>query len=274
MPPLTEKRAQVLAQIRAGESALVAFSGGVDSSLLLALAGEALGRARVLAVTVDSPFVPRADIAAARALARGLKLSHEVAAIDPLTVPELQDNPIDRCYHCKKRVYTMLRELGRARNLAMLLDGSNADDAREYRPGARAKEELGAISPLLDAGLTKAEVRQLARELGLPNADTPAQACLATRFPTGARLTRAGLLRVERAEMAVRGMGFRVLRVRDHYPAARLEIGPVELPRARELGPELLAALLAAGYQQATLDPAGYRCGSMSGQIAGPAAKQ
>ena len=154
MTTYAAKREAVLARIRAGGSALVAFSGGVDSSVLLALAGEALGRDRVLAVTVDSPFVPRVDLAVARDLARNLDLPHEVVRLDPLALPELKNNPPDRCYHCKKRVYGALCELARARGLAVLLDGSNADDARDYRPGARAKEELGAISPLAEAGLT------------------------------------------------------------------------------------------------------------------------
>lgn len=260
MSLLTEKRAQALARIRAGGSALVAFSGGVDSSLLLALAGEALGCDRVLAVTVDSPLLTRVELGVARELARGLKLEHEVAGFDPLALPELADNPPARCYHCKKKVYSMLREIARARGLAMLLDGSNADDAHDHRPGARAKAELGAVSPLQEAGLTKAEVRTLARELDLPNAKAPAQACLATRFPAGARLTREGLWRVEQAELMLRGLGFQVFRVRDHFPTARVEIALEEMPWVMIMREDMVVALREAGYQCATLDLAGY-CG-------------
>ncbi|HNW92121.1 MAG TPA: ATP-dependent sacrificial sulfur transferase LarE [bacterium] len=265
MPSLAERHAALLAQLRAGGSGLVAFSGGVDSSLLLALARTALGRERVLAVTVDSPFVPRAELAAAQALAVQLDAPWEALAVDTLTVPALQTNPADRCYHCKKMLYCRLREIATARGLAMLLDGSNADDANEVRPGARAKAEVGAISPLQDARLTKAEVRALAREHGLPNADAPAQACLATRFPTGVRLTREGLRRVEQAESAVRAQGFHVVRVRDYFPCARVEVGQDELARARQEWPALAAKVQEFGYQQLELDPHGYRCGSMNG---------
>lgn len=261
--PVGAERAGAL--LAAHQSVLVAFSGGVDSSVLLALALRACGRERVLAVTIASPFIPAAEVTAARALAARLDARHEVLPADPLSLPQLRDNPADRCYHCKKMLYSALLALARARGLAAVVDGSNADDSRDYRPGSRARQELGISAPLQEAGMTKAEVRATARALGLPNAEAPALACLATRFPAGTTLTPEGLARVAQAEAAVRALGFAAVRVRVHGDLARLEVPPADLPAAAGRAAELAAAVHTAGYRYAALDLDGYRTGSMNG---------
>jgi uncharacterized protein len=251
-------------------SVAVAYSGGTDSSYLLAVCLDALGTERVLALTADSPLTPRTEMDDARALAIELGARHQVLPSDDLSIPSIVANPPDRCYHCKFTRFDALREIARAEGLASLVHGENADDAQDYRPGSRAAEELGVRAPLREVGLTKAEVRQLSRERGLPSWSKPANACLASRFPYGTRLTVEGLTRVEAAEEALRRTwGLRQLRVRDHYPVARLEVPAGEIPRLAR--PENRAAAVEAlrslGYRYVTLDLIGYRMGSLNDEL-------
>lgn len=248
----------------------VAFSGGTDSSFLLAVCLDVLGADRVLALTADSPLTTRSELEGARALARQLGARHVVLPHDDLANPDIAANPPDRCYHCKFGRFEALLAVAHAERLAHLVHGENADDAADYRPGSRAAEELGIRAPLREAGLTKADVRALSRELRLPTWDKPPNACLASRFPYGTSLTIEGLGRVEAAEEALRRVWhLRQLRVRDHFPVARLEVPSEEIaqlaqPEARALA---VAQLQALGYRYVTLDLIGYRMGSLNDDL-------
>ncbi len=239
---------------------LVSLSGGADSSLLLAAAVEALGADKVRAALCAGPFTPPWDLSSARELAA--RLGVELIEIDPgeLSDVAIAANDPNRCYHCKRRRLMLLTHMCQELGLNAVAEGSQADDAGEDRPGARAVAELGALSPLRQAGLGKAEVRALGRRLKLPAADAPSSACLATRIPHGTPLTPEALLRVARAEGAVRALHPGQVRVRDHFPLARLELDAEGLARLGEPGfrKALLAALLGAGYASASVDLAGY----------------
>ncbi|MBC7234569.1 MAG: ATP-dependent sacrificial sulfur transferase LarE [Chloroflexi bacterium] len=263
-----EAKAQELScLLRALGWAAVAFSGGVDSSFLLAAAVEALGAERVLALTADSPLLPRRELQRASQVAAELGVRHQVILFDELCIPEVAENHPRRCYFCKKARFTALQELLRAHPGMVLLHGENADDAADYRPGSEAARELGVRAPLAEVGLTKAEIRFLSRRRGLSTADLPAAACLATRFPYDTRLTLEGLARVERAEEALHDvLGPIQVRVRDHFPMARIEVPPAEIMRVAAEGRRglIVGALRALGYLYVTLDLAGYRMGAMN----------
>jgi pyridinium-3,5-biscarboxylic acid mononucleotide sulfurtransferase len=260
---LAAKAAAVRALLAGLDGAVVAFSGGVDSSVLAAFALEALGD-RALACTLVSGLLPPQEIRDAEAIAAGLGIRHRLVPIDVLGLPAFVDNPPDRCYHCKAVVLAALRAVAEAEGLEAVLHGENADDAAVYRPGARAALEAGAIAPLAMAGIAKAEVRALARGLGLANADRPSAPCLATRIPYGERVTVARMQRIGDAEAVLRRAGFNVVRVRDHGPVARIEVPVEDLPRllAPGLREVLAAAVRAAGYAHVTVDLDGYRSGS------------
>jgi uncharacterized protein len=251
-------------------SVAVAYSGGTDSTYLLAVCLDVLGAENVLALTADSPLTPRAELAEARALAEQLGARHRVLPSDDLANPAIVANPPDRCYHCKFSRFSDLLEIARAEGFDHLLHGENADDAADYRPGSRAAEELGIRAPLREAGLTKAGVRALSKERGLPTWDRPANACLASRFPYGTHLTAEGLARVEAAEEELkRAWGLRQLRVRDHFPVARIEVPPVDIARLAQPGMRTSAVekLRTLGYRYVTLDLTGYRMGSLNDEL-------
>jgi uncharacterized protein len=245
---------------------LVAFSGGVDSSLLLAAALSVRGPESVLAATVASPLQPEGEVEAAVELARSLGVRHLVLELDPLSDPELSANPPERCYLCKRKIFRSLLELARAEGIEAVVEGSNADDQDDFRPGRRALRELGVRSPLREAGLTKAEIREISHALGLATWDRPALACLASRVPYGQRLTAEVLGRVDRSEAVVRGLGISQVRVRDHGDLARIEVPPDELPRLLDPATRvaLIDALRHAGYRYVALDLQGYRTGAMN----------
>jgi len=264
LPPGLARPWQALLERLAGlDSLLVAFSGGVDSTLLLAAARRALGD-RALAALCLGELTPPWEADRARRLARRLQVRLIEADAHELDDPAVAANPPQRCYHCKRRRLLLLQELAARENLAAVAEGSQADDAREHRPGARAVAELGVLSPLAQAGLGKEAIRRLSRALGLETAAVPSGACLATRIPTGTPLTRENLQRVARAEAALRRLlPGRQLRLRDHFPLARLELEPETLPSAaaEPLRSRLCRAVRDAGYRFVTLDLAGYRSG-------------
>jgi pyridinium-3,5-biscarboxylic acid mononucleotide sulfurtransferase len=261
-----EARAAALDARLAGlGSLLIAYSGGVDSAFLAVTAARVLGR-QSLCITADSPSYPERHRDLAIGVARAFGLSHEIIRTDELARPEYRANPENRCYYCKHELYTHLTAIARARGIAAVADGSNADDRGDYRPGRQAAREFGVISPLDEVGLTKADIRELARRAGMSTWDEPASACLSSRIPYHAEVTDAKLRTIEAAERVLRNLGFRVFRVRHHETIARLELGRDELARALE--PDVAATidreLRAIGYEYVTLDLRGYRLGSLN----------
>jgi pyridinium-3,5-biscarboxylic acid mononucleotide sulfurtransferase len=246
-------------------SVIVAFSGGVDSAYLAHAAHQVLG-VRALAVTADSASYPETHRQLALRVAAEFGIAHEVIHTGELQRPEYRANPANRCYYCKDELYTHLAALARARGFAAVVDGTNADDRGDYRPGRQAAREHGVRSPLDEAELSKDEIRALSHAAGLPTWDVPASACLSSRIPYGSEVTEEKLHLIERAEDAVRAIGFKVFRVRHHDGLARLEIARDELPRALEpeIAAQLTRDLRALGYQYVTLDLQGYRLGSLN----------
>jgi pyridinium-3,5-biscarboxylic acid mononucleotide sulfurtransferase len=248
-------------------SALVAFSGGVDSSLALAVAARALPKERVLAVTSNNETYLPSELDLARGFAASLGVEHLIINTRELDNPDYASNPTNRCYFCKSTLYSDLGRIANERGYGCVVDGANADDEGDYRPGRKAAKELGVVSPLSIAGVGKAEVRELAKHLGLPSWDKPALACLSSRFPYGQKITPEKLSQVARAEEFLRKEGFRQVRVRHHGEIARLEVGPDELERAFALREEISTELKEAGFLYVALDLSGYAPGSLNSAL-------
>jgi uncharacterized protein len=244
-------------------SVLVAYSGGVDSTLLAFTAHAVLGSSTVAVLALSDTY-PESEADCARATAREVGLNLIEVETYELVDPSFRANGPDRCYHCKSELYSLLRTVADARGLRWVADGNNVDDLGDHRPGRRAAAEYGVVSPLMDAGLTKTDIRELARELGLPNWERPSMACLASRFPYGEEITEDRLSLVSRAEDAIRSLGLRQFRVRAHGDVARLEVDPAEQDLAWTMRDRVSSALRDAGFAYVTQDLEGYRTGSLN----------
>ncbi len=261
---LADKAGALERQLAAFGSVVVAYSGGVDSAYLAYVASRTLGD-RAVAVTADSPSYPERHRQLALQIARDFGLRHQVIHTRELDRAEYRANPANRCYYCKHELYTHLSRIAAERH-AVVLDGNNADDRGDYRPGRQAAREFGVRSPLDEVGLTKDEIRALSRFAGLPTWDEPASACLSSRIPYHHEVTDEKLRTIERAEEALRRLGFRVFRVRHHDQVARIELSRAEMARAldEETAAQIVRELKAIGYLYVSLDLQGYRTGSLN----------
>ena len=244
-------------------SVLVACSGGVDSVLLAAVAAKVLGE-KAVAATAVSPSLASGELEDARAAAKAAGIRHIEVPTDEIENPAYAANAPDRCFHCKDTAYGTFTALAAREGIAVVVDGTNADDSGDYRPGRKAAKEHGVRSPLAEAGMSKQEIRDWARELGLSVWDKPAAACLSSRVPYGAPVTLEKLTRIDKAEAALKALGFRQCRVRDHGAVARVEIESPLLPKLLEIREQVVAALKSAGFSYVSLDLEGFRSGSMN----------
>lgn len=250
-------------------SVVVAYSGGVDSTLLLKMCLDTLSDSWVLAVTATSETYPSQEVAAATHMASLLGTRHRLIETAELALPSFVHNPPDRCYHCKRELFGKLLEIAAAEGLSHVVDGANHDDLSDHRPGKRAARELGVCSPLQEAGLTKPEIRILSKELGLPTWNKPAFACLASRFPYGTNISKEDLARIDQAESFLRQLGIGQLRVRHHGPVARIEVELGHVPLLVHDGTRarIVARFRELGYTYVTVDLAGYRMGGMNAAL-------
>jgi uncharacterized protein len=262
-----EKYNNLLATLKRLVHVAIAFSGGVDSSFLLAAAREALGD-KAVGITIDSPALPRHELEDAIEIARLVGARHIIVQSAEIE-SEVKQNPVNRCYFCKKAEFGAIIEKAKSLGIRYVLDGSNADDLMDYRPGRKAIDELQVLSPLLEAGLTKAEIREFSRTLNLPTWDKPAYACLFSRIPYGQDIRLEDLERVEKGEKFFIDKGFRTIRVRCHHDLARIEVAATDRMKLLEepLASEITQALKSMGFQYVTLDIQGYRMGSLNEAI-------
>ncbi len=262
---MNKKWDRLIALLKGFDGVALAFSGGVDSTLLLAAAVNALGD-RSLAVIGRSPTYPKRELDAAVELAEGLGARYRIVDTDEMSRDEFRQNPPTRCFHCKTVLFTTVKGIAEAEGLAQVIEGTNADDTGDFRPGMEASRQLGVRAPLLEVGLTKQEIRDLSKALGLPTWDKPAMACLSSRIPYGEVITLEKLGRIEQAENGIRDLGIKALRIRDHGDVARLEVAPAHISEiaAPPIRDQISQIARAAGYKYVCLDLDGYRTGAMN----------
>ncbi len=265
---IEQKWDHLKALLREMDRAIIAYSGGVDSSLLLRAASEVMGLG-VTAVTADSETYPAGELLAAQAFARSLGVTHRILSTDELSSEDFVRNTPERCYFCKKELFSKLADIAEQEHAAWVIEGSNLDDLKDYRPGRKAAEELSVRSPLVEAGLSKSEVRELARSLNLSVWDKPSLACLSSRIPYGMKITPVLLRTIEAAEEKLQTLGFRQVRVRHHGDIARIEVRLEDFPRMLDpvTAKQITAAFRELGYTYVCMDLAGYRTGSMNEKL-------
>jgi uncharacterized protein len=262
-----EKLSDAKRRIGAFRSAIIAFSGGVDSTFLARVSREVLGE-RALLVTATSSTYPLYELEEAKRLAQMLGMKQRVIVSEEIDIPGFSENPPDRCYHCKNELFSLIRHIAEEEGFEAVFDGSNADDLKDFRPGMKALREQGVVSPLCEAGLTKQEIRQLSGQMGLPTADKPTFACLASRFPYGERITREKLQRVGTVEKALRDLGFTQFRVRSHGDLARIELTGLEMEKGWQSRQTISDLCHRAGFVYVAIDLDGYRTGAMNEVLA------
>lgn len=261
---LAEKKlARLKKNIKSCKSALIAFSGGVDSSFLAAVAAKVLGKSVVLATAVSETF-PKNEMEASKRFAREIGAEQIFVESSELDIGEFKKNPKNRCYYCKKELFSKFLEIASKKRLAKVFSGANFDDLDDFRPGLAAQKELGIMSPLMEAELTKAEIRMLSKRMGLSSWDRPQMACLTSRFPYGAELTREKFREVERCEEFLRGVGIVQYRVRHHGDLARIEVEPGDMAKVLDNRSEIAAEFRKAGFRFITIDIEGFRSGSFN----------
>lgn len=267
--PLKRKLKKLKDIIISCKKVIIAYSGGVDSSFLLKCCLDYLGKESVLAVTAVSPTYTRKELAAAKEIAQGLGISHSIISTEEVDNPNFRFNPRNRCYYCKTELFSKLKSIAQRKGIGFVLDGTNADDLKDYRPGSQAKEELGVRSPLAEAGMTKADIRQLSRKFGLKTWDAPQAACLASRFAYGQEIAPEDLGRIEKAEDYLRSLGIKMVRVRhylliDKTRLARIEVEKGDIQAIASRKSQVASRIKELGYNYVTLDLEGYRAGSMN----------
>jgi pyridinium-3,5-biscarboxylic acid mononucleotide sulfurtransferase len=264
---MDEKLSQLHNLLTEMASVAVAYSGGVDSSLLLKVAHDVLGE-RAIALTADSPSMPRSELSIAKEVAAHIGAAHVCIPLSEMADERYRANSPERCYFCKMHTYDALIAYAREHGFCYIVDGNNADDLGDYRPGQTAAREQGVRSPFQEVGMTKSEIRSLSHALGLPNWDKPSAACLSSRIPYGTSITLEALAQIERAESFLHQQGFRQVRVRHHGQVARLELEPADFGRVLQFREPIIAALKEAGYTYVTMDLSGFRSGSMNQTLA------
>lgn len=267
--PLKRKLKKLKDIIISCKKVIIAYSGGVDSSFLLKCCLDYLGKESVLAVTAVSPTYTRKELAAAKEIAKGLGISHSIISTEEVDNPNFRSNPRNRCYYCKTELFSKLKSIAQRRGIGFVLDGTNADDLKDYRPGRQAKEELGVRSPLAEAGLNKQDIRKLSRKFGLTTWDAPQAACLASRFAYGQEISPEDLGRIEKAEDYLRSLGIKMVRVRhylliDKTRLARIEVEKGDIQAIASRKSQVASRIKELGYNYVTLDLEGYRAGSMN----------
>ncbi len=247
--------------------AVIAFSGGVDSTFLLKVASEVLGD-KTIAVTANSETYPKRELEEAKLFARSQGITHIVIETLELEIAGFADNPPDRCFYCKHELFSKLTDIAKDNGIKYVLDGSNYDDRNDHRPGMRAAKQLGVVSPLKEAEMTKDDIRELSKEFGLSTWNKPSFACLSSRFPYGTKITPDKLVVIGEAEDFIRDLGFKELRVRHHDTIARIEVGKADLGRIVEFADEIADKLKSLGFLYVTLELSGYKTGSMNYTLA------